>query len=84
MKTTVDIPDSLLRAIKALGARHGFSMREFITQALLDRLERMQRSEIDKPWMEAFGGLGHLEEENERIRDEIEREFGQIEPESWH
>lgn len=83
MKTTVELPEQLLKEIKALGAVHRFSFRQFVTQAVLDRLARMKREESSKPWMKAFGMLKHLHKENVRIEQEIEEEFGRVDPKEW-
>lgn len=83
MKTTIEIPDHLLRQIKTLSAEHGFSLRQFVTQALLDRVNWMKKQKTEKPWMKAFGALKHLHQENKKIAKEIEEEFSRIDPKEW-
>ena len=82
MKTTLELPDHLLREIKILGAERGFTMREFITQAVMDRLARM-KSSADKPWMSGFGTLAHLREETAHVQEEVNEAFGHADPEEW-
>ena len=79
MKTTLEIPDKVFRRAKAKAAERGIPLRQFVTEAVEDKLAGPPAE--DKPWMKHFGGLRHLHEENLRIDKLIEEEFGQIEPE---
>ncbi|HVB87518.1 MAG TPA: hypothetical protein VNK23_12730 [Candidatus Dormibacteraeota bacterium] len=80
MKTTLEIPDSIFRRAKATAAERGIPLREFITQAVKDKLvARVEAKE--KPWMSAFGKLRNLPKETARINRLIEEEFEKIEPE---
>jgi hypothetical protein len=79
MKTTVDIPDRLLRRAKSAAAERGIPIRELLSEALEDKLKASTAG--DKPWMASFGGLRHLKKETARISRIIEEEFEQIEPE---
>ena len=42
MKTTIDIPDAVFRKAKARAAERGISLREFVTTALVDKLQRRE------------------------------------------
>ena len=86
MKTTLEIPDKIFRQAKAEAAIHGIPLREFVTVAVVEKLDTAkrngQKAKDQKPWMKAFGKLSHLHEETERINRIIEEEFEQIdEPE---
>ena len=81
MKTTVDIPASLLREAKALAARQGRTLRDFVTEAMNEKLHPQVPGE--KPWMKHFGALSKLRKENRRIEKIIEKEFETIDPEEW-
>lgn len=80
MKTTLEIPDSIFRRAKSAAAVRGIPLREFVTEAVKDKLAADSKSD-DKPWMAAFGKLRHLRKENARIHRMIEVEFEQIEAE---
>jgi len=80
MKTTLEIPDAVFRKAKAKAAEQGIPFRQFVTEAVE---ERLKASASDKPWMKLAGGLRHLHKENVRIQKLIDEEFGQIEPEDW-
>lgn len=80
MKTTLEIPDSVFRSAKAKAAERGIPLRQFVTEAVEEKLKSASEA---KPWMQVVGGLRHLKKENARINRIIEEEFGQIEPEDW-
>ncbi len=80
MKTTLEIPDAIFRRAKSAAAERGIPLREFVTQAVKDKLAAdVQASE--KPWTKLAGGLKHLHKETQRINQIIEEEFEKIEPE---
>ena len=88
MKTTVEIPDALFRKAKATAAERGVSLKDFLTEAVREHLQRDARDVAkNKPsapaWMSAFGGLRRLHKETSRINRVLEQEFGQIEEEEW-
>lgn len=80
MKTTLEIPDPIFRRAKSKAAEQGIPLRQFVTEAVEDKLAADAPAE-DKPWMMAFGKLRHLRKETARINRIIERGFEQIEPE---
>jgi hypothetical protein len=80
MKTTLEIPDSTFRKAKATASALGIPLREFVTQAVQEKLS-MGRRRQGKPWLECAGELAHLHKETRRIQQIIDDEFEQIEPE---
>ncbi|MCW5983530.1 MAG: hypothetical protein KIT09_35895 [Bryobacteraceae bacterium] len=80
MKTTLEMPDAIFRQAKARAAEQGIPLREFVTQAVAEKLTNSPRSG-DKPWMKVAGGLRHLRKESARLRRIVEEEFETIEPE---
>ena len=82
MKTTLEIPDLIFRRAKAVAAERGVSFREFVTEAVKDKLT-VEAKAADKPWLKAMGKLKHLRKETERINRLIEEEFEKIDPEMW-
>jgi hypothetical protein len=79
MKTTLEIPDRIFRRAKALAAEQGIPLRELVTRAVEEKVQRANH----KPWMKLAGKLRHLHRETARINRVIEQEFEQIEPEDW-
>ena len=79
MKTTLEIPDAVFRA-KSVAAGRGTSLREFVTQAVKDKLVADAKVG-ERHWMAAFGKLRHLRKETSKINRLIEDEFEQIEAE---
>ena len=80
MKTTLEIPDPVFRKAKAKAAERGIPLRQFVTEAVEEKLKAKDPFR-DKPWMKSFGGLRHLHKENVRIQKLIDEEFGKLEPE---
>ena len=84
MKTTVEIPDTLFRAAKSAAARQGITLKRFFTAAIRHALDRENAgSSRDRPWKKAFGGLGQLHRETERINRVIAGEFERIDDHEW-
>ncbi|MEO5923101.1 MAG: hypothetical protein ABIR70_04670 [Bryobacteraceae bacterium] len=79
MKTTLEMPDAVLRKAKARAAERGIPLRQFVTEAVEDKLSASPSAE--KPWTKMAGKLKHLHSETIRIQKLIDDEFGQIEPE---
>jgi hypothetical protein len=86
-KTTVELPDPLLRQIKVASAQDGISLKQFFAEAAQERLRQRHGTangaEFNPPWMQAFGGLRNLKQETRRIQRIIDKEFGQIDEEDW-
>ncbi len=82
MKTTLEIPDSLFRRAKSVAAEHGIPLREFVTEAVKDKLAANAKTG-NRPWVRLMGGLKHLHKETERINRLIEESCERIDPEMW-
>lgn len=82
MKTTLEIPDAIFRRAKSAAAERGIPLREFVTEAVQEKIESHQKV-AEKPWVKLAGGLKHLHDETQRINRIIEEEFEEIEPEDW-
>jgi hypothetical protein len=80
MKTTLEIPDAIFRRAKSVAAEQGIPFRQFVTEAVRDKLKAPPRSAA-KPWMKTFGKLRRLHKETARISRIIDEEFDQIEAE---
>jgi hypothetical protein len=80
VKTTLDIPDRTFRKAKATASALGIPLREYVTQAVEEKLTQATQRP-DKPWLECAGELAHLHKETRRIQKIIDEEFEQIEPE---
>ncbi len=83
MKTTIEIPDPLLRRAKSKAAEGGRSLKDFITESLQEKLaSSATHSATGEPaWMSGFGKLGRLRRETALVQRRIDREFGAIEAE---
>lgn len=83
MKTTVEIPDILFRRAKSKAAERGQSLKEFMTEALREKLATKTDATRpgEPPWMQGFGKLRRLRSETARIQARIDGAFEVIEPE---
>lgn len=83
MKTTLEIPDPLFRKAKATAAERGQSLKEFVADALREKLAPQAAGprSADPEWMQGFGKLKRLHRETARIQTVIDREFDVIDRE---
>lgn len=77
MKIIVEIPDDLYTRGKNTAKKESKSLPELMAEALEQRLDGLLMESAGRPWMRAFGGLGHLHEENRRLDDWTRQEFEQ-------
>jgi hypothetical protein len=82
MKTTLEMPDSVFRRAKSLAAARGIPLREFVTEAVKDKLSAEAKA-AEKPWVKHMGKLKHLKKETARITALIEEDSEKIDPEMW-
>jgi hypothetical protein len=82
MKTTLEIPDAVFRRAKSKAAERGIPLRQFVTEAVEDKLKGATEAG-KKPWMKHFSKLKGLRKESRRIGKIIEDTFEVIDPEMW-
>jgi hypothetical protein len=80
MKTTLEIPDFLFRRAKSVAAERGIPLRQFVTEAVQEKLKTTPQ---DKPWMKHLGKLKHLHNERGQIEKRVEEAFEKIDREVW-
>jgi hypothetical protein len=83
MKAAIELPDHLFRKAKATAAEQGQSLKEFVTQALRDKLalEGGRTGPEEPAWMQGFGKLKRLHKETVRVQSIVDQEFEIFEPE---
>ncbi|MFP4357638.1 MAG: hypothetical protein ACLFSZ_04260 [Puniceicoccaceae bacterium] len=85
MKTTLEIPDELFRQVKSTAASRGILMKEFVTEALAEKLSASAK-EASRPWLALAGCAAddpEMLEEIERIDGIIEDTFGRVDEDDW-
>ena len=82
MKTTLEIPDTVFRRAKSLAAQRGVPFREFVTEAVKEKLTADAKS-VEKPWVKHMGKLKRLRKETSRINRLIEEDSEKIDSEMW-
>jgi uncharacterized protein (DUF302 family) len=80
VKTTLEIPDFLFRRAKSLAAERGIPLRQFVTEAMQEKLRVTPQ---ERPWMKHLGQLKHLHRERKQIEKRVEETFEQIDREVW-
>ena len=86
MKTTMELPDSLLRAAKAWAAGRGVSLRQLIVEALAQKLRAEKTASVAKPWLKAFRDLeldDELRRELRGLNRRVEAACERVNPEDW-
>ncbi|MGA6981372.1 MAG: hypothetical protein WBZ11_07475 [Candidatus Sulfotelmatobacter sp.] len=82
MKTTLEIPDFLFRRAKSVAAERGIPLRQFVTEAVQ---EKLRITPEEKPWTKHLGKLKHLRNDKDRkqIEERVAEAFEQIDRELW-
>jgi hypothetical protein len=81
MKTTLELPDQLFRSAKAVATERGQTLKEFMTEAVRDKLSAGHGRTGVPAWMQGFGKLKHLRKETARVQTLIHQQFDVVEPE---
>ena len=79
MKTTLDIPDQIFRKAKSKAAERGESLKQFVTDALSEKLASGDRAVGEPAWMQGFGKLRRLHRETTRVQAQIDEAFETVE-----
>ena len=82
MKTTMEIPAALFRRAKAKAAQSRMPLRQFVTDAVAEKLDAKPSARV-KARARLAGKLKHLRKETARINSRIEQEFETLEAEDW-
>ena len=78
MKTTLELPNDLLRRTKAEAARQGRSMKDVVVEAIEEGLRRQRESRVG--WRAVFGRASRA-----AVRD-VDRhlaDFERVDPREW-
>jgi hypothetical protein len=85
VRATIELPDALFREVKATAARQGMRLKDYITEALRDKLAK-RPTPAEKPWMK-FAGIAandpEMAAELKRIEQIVDENFEQIDAEEW-
>ncbi len=83
MKTTFELSDNLFRQAKIYAAIQGISLKDFISQAISEKLTKSGAGQQQKPWLEFYEKRIDLAEELERLDRIVETEFETVDPDEW-
>jgi len=79
MKTTLAIPDSIFRRAKSKAAKQGISLRQFVIDALRDKLKSAAMA-TQHSWIKPGAKPASLRPANRQMDALIAEVFGQVEP----
>lgn len=82
MKTTLEIPDPLFRRAKSVAARDGKSLKQFVNEALVSKLDEATKAEVPG-WRKLFGSLKAQRTELRKVAAAVADEFETIDEEDW-
>lgn len=82
MKTTFELPDTLMHRARVTAAKRGQTMTSFVKSALELKLTRDERCMSEKPWMQ-FAGVFSDKEGSRRLMQEVEAACRQVDLETW-
>jgi hypothetical protein len=71
----------VLRTAKATAAERSQTLKEFMTEAVRDKLSAGHQRAGAPAWMQGLGKLKHLREETARVQAVIDEEFDVVQPE---
>lgn len=78
MKATLEIPDALFRKAKSTAAKRGQTVKQFVTDAVREKLAEIKTGKPAKSrWMRFFGAGKPYADSIREIDREIELEFEQ-------
>ena len=82
VKTTLELPNALFRKVKATAAQQGRTMKEFVTEALTEKLAAKGKAQ---GWRSVLGKLTPQGRKAAREVDAVIRaaDFNKIDPEAW-
>jgi hypothetical protein len=80
VKTTLEIPDFLFRRAKSVAAERGIPLRQFVTEAVQEKLKTTPH---ERPWMKHLGKFKRLGKERKQIEKRVEEAFERIDREVW-
>lgn len=83
MKTTLEVPGSLLRRVKETAARKGQTMGTFINLAIEAKLRSDAEDESEKPWMRFAGIFSGKKRDSKRVMQAVDEGCGQVHAEDW-
>jgi hypothetical protein len=87
VKTTIDLPQPLLRKAKSLSAERGESLKDFVAEAIQARINALRTGRASEPpqprWMAHFGELAPYRAEIEAMHKDIDAVFEKIDPKDW-
>jgi hypothetical protein len=81
MKTTLDIPEDVLRSVEVTAAARGEAVREFVIRALEAHVRSESANDLAAGWRSVFGRAQAADVD--AVDRVIAAEFEEIDPAEW-
>lgn len=69
--------------MKSNAVRRGRSLKQFLTEAMSEKLDSEEGRAVSRPWMRHFGVLKERMEAEREIDEVIAQEFEKVDPAQW-
>jgi len=83
MKTTIELPERLLKQVRLLARKRGKSLKEVFTEALQRIVFETPSSSTQPEWMHCFGAFKESSAGTLEIQKVLDSEFSKINNEDW-
>ncbi len=86
MKTTLELPDPLFREVKATAALKGMKIKDFVAEALVEKLKSSSATPASRPWMSLTGRAASdpaMQAALQTLDEAVEAEFSTIDEADW-
>ena len=83
MKTTIELPDNLMKVAKSLAAKRSMSFKDLAIEALKRVIAEVPMVNDEPHWRRCFGAFRDSKEETASIQAIIDCDMSQINPDEW-
>ena len=83
MKTTIEIPDALLRQARIVAIKRDLSLKQLVIDALKRIIADIPSSSDQPEWRRCFGAFHDSPSETAAIQKVVDTDFSGVDPEEW-
>ncbi len=83
MKTTIELPDQLLKRAKRFAALRNRTFKDLMIEALRRIVAEAEQSPLEPEWRRCFGRFRGSQDETREIQSIIERDLSIVDLNDW-